>query len=83
MWVPAAQQVSVGSPEVSVQGRVQDGVQSRVEVTQPEHYRMCESVWLSLMFQTHACEEDDIWKPTDDEDSKYSGKCHGGFVFPK
>lgn len=82
-WVPAAQQMSIGTSEVSVQGRVQNGVQGRVEVTQPEHYGVYEFGWLGLAPQAHAGEVDNVRQPADNEDSEHDGKSHGGFVFPQ
>lgn len=82
VWVRAVQQMTVGMSEVSVQGRVQDWVQGRVEVTQPEHYGVRHLWWLRLTPQAHAGEEDDVRQPADNEDSKHGSKSHGGFVFP-
>ena len=64
---PAAQQLPIGSAEVSIQGRVQDGVDNGVKVAQPQHHRVGSGRGVSLCPDAHAGKEGVIGEPADNE----------------
>ena len=82
MAPPAAQQLTVGPAEVTVQGRVEDGVQHRVEVAQPQHHRVDDLRRVGFSPHAHAGEVGVVGGPADDKGPQDGRQGNGGLVLP-
>lgn len=79
----AAKQVSVGPAEVPVEGGIQDGVQGRVKVAQPQDDRVKRVRGVRLLLHANAGEVGEVREPADDKGPQHSGQSHGGFVLAR
>lgn len=76
----AAKQLCVGPAEIPVEGRVQDGVESRVKIAQPQDDGVERVRRVCLFLYAHAGEEGEIGEPADDKGPQHSCQGRGSFV---
>jgi len=78
-----AEQLYACPTEIPVQGWVENGVQCRVEVSQPKNDRVSQFVRMVLSPHSHVCEVRKIGEPANDKSTKHYSQGHCGFVFPR
>lgn len=76
----AAEQLCVGPTEIPVEGWIQDGVESRVKVAQPQHHRVECIRGVCLFLYAHAGEEGEVREPANDKGTQHCCQGDGGFV---
>ena len=79
----AAEELLVGSAEVSVERGIQHGVQGRVGIAEPQDHVFHSLVDSTVPLQPPVNEHGEVGEPADDEGPHDGSQRHRGFVLPE